>query len=271
MQQEFRVDADGAAIACRIDGEQSNGPWIVFSNSLITDLSVWDDQVEVLRQRYRILRYDQRGHGRTGIPPAQPTFGDLAGDVIAVLDHCGIDCCTFVGLSMGTPTGLHLYSRHPQRIERLVFSDGQAATADTGAATWQERIDFARQHGMDAVADRTVKRWFGDGFIASGQAERARRMMAGIPLEGYVACASALQNYDYASVLPTISVPTLLLAGAQDGSMPATMRRMSEIIPGAKMVEIPDAGHIPNYENPRPFNQALLGFLQETEARSITQ
>lgn len=261
MSEVFRIDANGVSIACRIDGEDSQGPWLVFSNSLVTDLTVWDKQVAALSRRFRILRYDQRGHGKTAAPEGAVRFPDLAADVLSLLDHFGIARCTYIGLSMGAPTGLQLYAGHPGRIERFVFSDGQAATAATGAGTWRERIEFARAKGMEAVADATVERWFSPEFIASGRAEPARRMMAAISMEGYAACAGALQDYDFAAVLPTISVPTLLIAGARDGAMPTTMRRMGEAIPGAEMTEIPDAGHIPNFEQPELFNHALIGFL----------
>jgi 3-oxoadipate enol-lactonase len=261
MSEVFRVDAGGISIACRIDGEGSQGPWLVFSNSLVTDLRIWDKQVEMLSKRFRILRYDQRGHGGTEVPEGAVGFPDLAADVVALLDHLEIARCTYIGLSMGAPTGLQLYAGHPERIERLVFNDGQAATAATGARTWQERIEFANANGMEAIADATVERWFSPEFVASGGAEPVRRMISAVSLEGYTACAGALQNYDYSAVLPTISVPTRLIAGARDGAMPTTMRRMAETIHGAEMTEIPNAGHIPGFEQPALFNHALIGFL----------
>jgi 3-oxoadipate enol-lactonase len=254
------VERDGLTFHCRIDGAEA-GPWIVFSNSLATDLTVWDAQVDVLKDRFRILRYDQRGHGRTSVPAGPCDFEQLGGDLIALLDHFDIRTCTFVGLSMGCPTGLHLILRQPARVEKLVLVDGQAETAPTGAAGWEQRIMHARTAGMGAVAGDTVARWFSPEFVAAGGAERLRAGIAAMAVDGYVACARALQSYAYRPVLGTIQVPTLLVAGANDGNMPVSMEAMSRAIPGARFVAVPQAGHIPNLEQASAFNLILLDFL----------
>lgn len=256
------VRHDGLTFNCRVDG--TSGEWIVFSNSILTDLSIWDSQVEALRDRYRILRYDQRGHGGTDVPAGPCTFDQLGGDALALMDHFGVGRCTFVGLSMGVPTTLGVYASQPERIRRLVLCDGQAATAATGAATWEERIADAETEGMEAVADATVARWFAPGFAQKGGADGVRRGIAAMKAAGFAACARALQNYQFAHVLETIAVPTLLIAGANDGAMPAGMRKLSERIAGSRFVEIPDAGHIPNVENAEAFNRVLTGFLDQT-------
>lgn len=260
MPGDVTVEHDGVAFRCRVDG--TSGPWIAFSNSLVTDLSVWDAQVAVLADRFRILRYDQRGHGGTGTPEAPCDFHQLGGDLLALLDRFAVDHCTLVGLSMGVPTCLRVVELAPGRVDRLVLSDGQAATAAAGAAAWQERIDFARARGMAAVADATVARWFAPDFVTSGAAERIRAVIAATPLAGYVACARALQDFDFAHVLPAIRVPALLVAGASDGAIPATMARMCGAIAGARFIEIPSAGHVPNVEQAEAFNRALLAFLE---------
>ncbi|WEX08717.1 3-oxoadipate enol-lactonase [Chelativorans sp. AA-79] len=262
MSETGILEVTGASIHYRIDGSEG-APWIVFSNSITTGLSVWDEQAAALSNRYRILRYDQRGHGQTSVPPGPCTFDHLGGDVQALLDHLRIETCTFVGLSMGVPTGLHLYAHHPERVERLVFCNGQAGTAPGGARGWEERIEQARRDGMEALAEATVRRWFSPDFIASGSAENIRRMIAATPLEGFVACARALQDYAFADVLQTIRVPTLLIVGKDDGKMPDTMRHMRAMIGGAALVEIPSAGHIPNVAQPELFNRALREFLDK--------
>lgn len=257
------VTLNGLRFSCRIDGQDAAAPWLVFSNSLATNLTVWDAQVEALASRFRILRYDQRGHGGTDVPGGSYGLADLGADAQALLDRFEIERCTFVGLSMGVPTALQLVADCPDRIERLMLCDGQAQTAANGAKSWEERIAFAREAGMDAVADATVARWFGADFVASGKAEAMRRMIAATPLEGYIGGARALQDYAYAAVLPQIAVPTLLVAGARDGAMPETVRQMSRAIAGAQMVEIPGAGHIPNVEQATAFNRLLETFLAE--------
>ena len=263
MPEFHTVEIDGLRFRCRVDGGDDAAPWLVFSNSLGTDLTVWDAQVAALAGRFRILRYDQRGHGGTGVPAGPCDFARLGGDVAALLDRFGIARCGFVGLSMGVPTGLDLAGRHPERIERLVLCDGQAATAPGGAEQWAERKRQIRADGMAAFADATVARWFGRDFVAAGRAERVRAMVAATPADGMIACATALQRFDYGHVLPAIRVPTLLLVGARDGALPATMAAMRDRIPGARFVEIPDAGHIPNVEQADAFNRALAGFLDQ--------
>lgn len=265
MSSQFDwVEHDGLRFRCRLDGSGGNLPWIAFSNSMVTDLTVWDHQVEALADRFNILRYDQRGHGGTSVPSGPCTFDQLGGDAAFLLDHFGIESCTFVGLSMGVPTALHVYEHHPDRIRRLVLSDGQSKTAATGAQTWQARIEAARAGGMDENARITIERWFGADFIASGKAERVRAMAAAVPLEGYVACARALQDYDFAHVLANIAVPTLLVAGANDGNMPDSMRDLAASIRGAQFVEIPGAGHIPNWEQAELFNRHLSAFVDQS-------
>ena len=263
MPDFHTVEIDGLSFRCRLDGDDATAPWLVFSNSLGTDLTVWDGQVEALAGRFRILRYDQRGHGGTDVPDRPCSFARLGGDVAALLDRFGIARCGFVGLSMGVPTGLDLAARHPGRVERLVLCDGQAATAPGGAEQWAERIRQVRADGMAAFADATVARWFAPAFVASGRADKVRAMVAATPAEGLVACATALQGFDYAAVLPALRVPVLLVVGARDGALPATMAAMRDRIPGAALVEIPDAGHIPNVEQPAAFNRALAGFLDQ--------
>ena len=119
MVREDRVAVPGTDIFCRRDGAEGDAPWVVFSNSLVTDLTIWDAQVAALGDRFRVLRYDQRGHGRTPAGEAAPDMPRLGADLLAVLDHFGVDRCTFVGLSMGVPTGLAAFGAKPDRFERL--------------------------------------------------------------------------------------------------------------------------------------------------------
>lgn len=264
MTKTQTVNANGLSFRCRIDGEDKDAPWLVFSNSLVTNLAIWDAQADVLGKTFRILRYDQRGHGGTSVPTAPITFEQLGADALALLDHFGIERCTFIGLSMGVPTGLHLVSSHPERVERLVLCDGQSKTAATGSNVWAQRIAHAREDGMGAVADATLERWFPADFIADGRAEKVREMVASTPLDGFAGCAGALQNYNFDHALAAIDVPTMLVVGERDGGMPVSMRTVRDAIKGASLVEIPDAGHIPNFEQPEAFNRVLSDFLGKT-------
>lgn len=260
MTRSEMVEIDGLSFNCRIDGREG-GPWLVFSNSLATDLRIWDAQVARFGEDFQILRYDQRGHGGTQVPRESATIAVAGNDLIALLDHYGIAACTFVGLSMGMPTGLHVVDRQPRRIERLVLVDGQAATAPGGAANWEARISAAKEKGMARTAEETLARWFSPSFAESQRGREMLDIIASVPLEGFVACARALQAYDYRHVLPSIAVPTLLIAGANDGAMPENMRKLAAAIPGARFEEISGAGHIPNVEQPEAFNRLLEEFI----------
>ncbi|SHJ87191.1 3-oxoadipate enol-lactonase [Roseomonas rosea] len=260
MASEQFVRVNGLSFRCRLDGPEG-APALVFSNSLLTDLTLWDAQVAAFAGRYRILRYDQRGHGGTEVPPEPATLDRLTEDAAALLRHFGLAGTTFVGVSMGAATALCLAARAPELVAAVLASDGQAATAPGGAQAWQERIDLARENGMPAFAEATLRRWFSPASTASGNPAiaRVREMIQATPEAGFVACARALQAYDIRAELPHLRQPVLLVAGAADGAMPQTMRGMAEVIPNARFVEIPDAGHLPCIETPDAFNAALEG------------
>lgn len=246
----------------RIDGPEG-APWLVFSNSLATDLTLWDHQVAAFGGRFRILRYDQRGHGGTPAPDAPATIEQLTNDVAALMAAAGAQDAIFVGVSMGAATGLCLAARPGSPVARLVAVDGQAATAPGGAETWEERIAFASANGMAAFADVTLPRWFSKDAQAEGNPAipRVRAMIEATPLDGMIACARALQAYDVRAGLAEMRQPTLLIAGAEDGAMPQTMRVIQRSITGAEFHEIPKAGHLPCIERPEAFNAALETFL----------
>lgn len=259
---DLMIPHDGIEFRCRLDGSEG-APWLVFSNSLLTDLTLWDAQVDTFGQWFRILRYDQRGHGGSGLGNGPITLGRLIADANALCEVVGVREAVFVGASLGAATALGLAASVPELISQVVASDGQARTAPGGRETWQERIDAARARGMEAVVEATLSRWFGQAFRDPGHPDlpRALRMMRGTTLEGYAACAGALRDYDVSTGLATLRQPTLLIAGANDGAMPATMRSMQAAIPDARFVEIPEAGHLPNLERPAAFNAALREFL----------
>jgi 3-oxoadipate enol-lactonase len=259
---DFYVKVNGIRFHCRVDGRK-DAPWLAFSNSLATDLSLWDGQIAMLENSFRILRYDQRGHGGTEVPSEPCTFEQLVEDVVALFDALAIRRATFVGVSMGAITGLRLAARYASRIDRLVAADGQWVNPPGAREVWEERIAVAQKQGMAGLVEPTVRRWFVPGSVASNppSPEKARRMIATTPAGGFIACARALQQYDYRQCLPQISVPTLLLVGAGDGITPQVMREMHQAMPGSQFIEIPNAGHLPNLENAELFNQVLAKFL----------
>lgn len=256
------VSRDGRELhAVAVPPEDGVRPWLVFSNSLVTDLTIWDAQAEALRGRYGILRYDQAGHGGSGVPDMPVDFDMLGADLLAVMDAAGVECAVYIGLSMGVPTGLAAHKQAANRIRALVLSDGQAKTAPGGAAGWLDRIAMARSAGMEAFAAATADRWLTESAPVEMR-KRLARMIAATPFKGFEACAMALMDYDYVEELARITCPTLLIAGSEDGAMPESMAtKLKPAIAGSKMDVIGNAGHVPCFEQPEAFTAILSDFL----------
>lgn len=262
---ERQVQASGGMIHARADGEaREDRPWIILSNSLASDLSMWDAQIPLLTRGYRVLRYDTRGHGRSAVAPGGTGISDLAADAVAVMDAFGIRGCTFMGLSLGGMTALQLALAHPRRIERLVCCDAFAETSAPAQAMWDERIAAVAADGMDAIVAGTVERWLSPAFRAAqpATAEKVATMIRATPVAGYQACAAAIKTLALLPHLSRIACPTLFVVGEQDvGSTPAVMRDMADAVPGARLAVVPGSGHLPNIDNAAGFEAAVAGFL----------
>lgn len=259
----FRVTRSGYDLHVEsIAPEQARAPWLVFGNSLVTDLTIWDAQVRAFGGRFGILRYDQAGHGRSGVPASAIDFDDLGADLLAVMDEASVERAVYIGLSMGVPTGLAAHTLAAQRFAALAFSDGQAKTAPGGAAGWATRIADAQETGMQSFAAATAVRWLTDASGPEIQSSLTR-MIAATSFEGFRVCATALMDYDYADELARIDCPTLLLAGAEDGAMPDGMAtKLKPAIAQSEMHVIPRSGHVPCFEQPDHFNTILNRFLE---------
>ena len=257
----MKVAANGITFNVRIDGV-AGAPWVVFSNSLATNLSMWDEQVARLHGKFQILRYDQRGHGATEAAPAPYDFDLLVADVVALYDALDIDRAHFVGISMGGMTALGLVERHPERVNRVVPCDCSAGSTPASAAQWEERIALARQQGMDALVEPTLGRWFAPEAVAADPAlmDKVRAMIRTTPLEGFAGCAAAISNFDFRPGLAAIRRPAMVVAGTKD-AMLAGAKQVHAAIPGAALVELDGAGHLSNLDRPDAFNRALEDFL----------
>ncbi|MGC1504507.1 MAG: alpha/beta fold hydrolase [Sulfitobacter sp.] len=258
------VQRPDARLHYQADHRSDAAPWLVFCNSLLTDLTVWDGQMDAFRERFNILRYDQRGHGKSTDPDQPLNFDILGSDAIAVMTQCGVRSATFIGLSMGTPTALDVWAKRPDLIDRLILCDGQARPSPQGIALWDQRVDEARQIGLEAYCKATLKRWFGADFLQSHpeRAQQFQKMMIGTRFTGFEFCVRALQSFDYTALLPKIDIPTQIIVGADDGGLPDVMRKMQNSIHDCQLAEIKNAGHIPNVEQPSTFNQTITAFVE---------
>jgi len=263
IERAIRVSESGVRLNARVDGPEG-APWMVFSNSLSTNLSLWDGQLAAFGSRFRFLRYDQRGHGNSDTPAGDFTMDDLASDLLVLLDCFNVDKAVLVGVSMGCTTVLRCAARASSRCLGVVGCNGQWRSAPDMAATWEERFAIVREGGMKAIAEPTVRRWFQSGFFSRNPAEieRIKAMVAATKQEGYFSCGKALQNYDFRADYPALSIPALFLAGAQDGDLPKIMREMADATPSSLLQIINDCGHIPNIEQPEAFFKALDDFVR---------
>jgi 3-oxoadipate enol-lactonase len=258
------VSVSGVDIATYIDGEQ-NHPWIVLSNSLAADYSSWHDQLSLLAQSFRVLRYDTRGHGRNSAPEGPYTFDHLTGDVLGLMDHYGIEKANFLGLSMGGMTGLGLAIDHPSRVTRPICCDARSDAPPPFVDNWTARIASVESAGnMEPVATFNRERWFTPAFVASHPwvVDKAMKMILATSTRGYVGCARALQKLDYKRHLGRIECPTLFICGAQDAaSSPAVMQEMTGLVPIAAIKLVDPGAHVCNVENPEGFNATVSEWL----------
>ena len=269
MSQSLRVQAGDASLAVRIDGDAAR-PWLILSNSLAADMSMWTSQIDEFARRRRVVRYDTRGHGASSAPPGPYDFNRLVADVVAILDHLEIGQADMVGLSLGGMTALGLGLSHPERIRRLVCCDARAEFPPAALAGWDQRMQAVRAGGVAAIIEETLARWFTPATFSERPEiiAAARAMMLATPAEGYLGCVSALKALDYKRLLPQLGVPTLYVVGEQDGGAPPeVMREMADATPQAQFALLPAAAHIANWEAAEAFNVAVLGFLLAPDAK----
>jgi 3-oxoadipate enol-lactonase len=262
MNRTMKAEANGIAINYRIDGPEG-APWLVFSNSLATSLAMWDEQTAALQDSFRVLRYDQRGHGGTDAPAGRYAFDTLLADALALIDTLAIGKAHFAGLSMGGATALGLAERHPDRFERIIIADSPCQSTPQSSQQWEERIAAAQKQGIEALVEPTIARWFPAETVAQNppHLDKVRAMIRATPVNGFIGCAAALAAHDYASAVTTVKCPTLFIVGEMDGTTPAAMAKLHEKLPGSRSVTLAGAGHISNMDRPAEFSQAMRDFL----------
>jgi 3-oxoadipate enol-lactonase len=245
----------------REDGDPAGAP-VVFANSLGTDLRLWDDVVALLPPGLRIIRYDKRGHGLSSCPPAPYAMGALVTDAERLLDHLGVKGCVFVGLSIGGMIAQGLAVKRLDLVRGMVISN-TAAKIGT-AAMWEERIAAVRAGGIEALADAVMERWFSKAFRQTEALTGWRNMLVRQPAEGYIGCGAAIAGTDFYTTTAALTLPTLAVAGTEDGSTPPDLvRETADLIRGSRFHLVRGAGHLPCVEKPGEYAEVLTGFLRE--------
>jgi 3-oxoadipate enol-lactonase len=245
-------------------GPRGDAPTLVFSNSLGTDLRAWDRLAALLADRFRIVRYDKRGHGLSQVRPAPYQIDNHIADLAGLLDHLALDRVVLCGLSVGGLIAQGIAARQPERLQALILCDTAAkiGTADM----WASRIEAIEQGGIEAVADLVIERWLSAAFRSSRPDETAgwRNMVVRTPVEGYLGTCTAIRHADLSAEASRIEVPTLCIVGGEDiATPPDLVRGTADLIPGAHFEVIDGAGHLPCIETPDAMASLITSFLEE--------
>jgi 3-oxoadipate enol-lactonase len=259
----MKATVNGIALNYEVLGP-ANAPPVVLHHPIATNLSVWDELAAALEPRYRVIRFDARGHGQSEAPQGAYAFETLAEDVIGLMDHLRVEKARFVGLSIGGMVGQYLGFLHPGRFHSLCLVSTTSAVPAKARALWEERIRNARANGMASVVEGSLARWLAPGSVETKPQLVARlsAMIETTPPDGYIGWCHAIRDLDITSRLTEIKLPTRIIAGALD---PATPPAMAEVIQRgiarSDLVVIPGVSHMLHVEAPEAFHASVLPFL----------
>nr|WP_067288093.1 3-oxoadipate enol-lactonase [Marinobacterium profundum] len=257
------LSLNGEFIHYQLDGP-SHLPLLVFSNSLGTDLRVWDPLLPELKQQFRFLRYDKRGHGLSSCPPAPYQLDDHIDDLIGLLDALELSQVTLCGLSVGGMIAQGVAAKRPQLVKNLILCD--TAHKIGPASIWETRIETIHAHGLEYIADAVMERWFAAAFRQEKAAEVTlwSNMMVRTPVEGYIGTCAAIRDADLTASSAALTQPTLCVVGDEDGATPPDLvRSTAELIPNARFELLANAGHLPCVEQPKALAALIRDFLAE--------
>ncbi|MUL40269.1 3-oxoadipate enol-lactonase [Streptomonospora sp. PA3] len=235
----------------------TDAPLLVLSGSLGSTLQMWEPQAAALADRFRVVCYDTRGHGRSPVPPGPYSLADLGGDVLRLLDRLGAERAHFAGISLGGMTGMWLAAHAPERIDRLAVL---CTAPRMEPEAWRQRAATVREQGVASIAASVVQRWFTSGYAEREPevAERMRGMVAGTPDEGYAGCCSAIENMDLRADLGRIAAPTLVVAGAQDPATPPEQAEaIAAAVPHSRLHVLEGGAHLASWERADQVNGLL--------------
>ena len=251
---------DGCPINVEIEG-RDGGPALMLSNSLGTDLHMWDDQAVEFAKHFRLVRWDRRGHGKSGASKGPYSFDLFGRDILKILDTLKIKKVNWCGLSMGGMDGQWLGANAPDRVEKLILANTNFYYADK--SPWADRIRAVREKGLAHIAGPNMERWFTKGFIERAPQAIARmtEMFLASNLNGYIACVEAVRDMDFRASNPRIATPTLVVVGKHDPATPPERgEEIARTVKNGKVVAL-EAAHISNVEQPKAFTDATLDFL----------
>ncbi len=255
------LELDDIRLHYRVDGDPDGAP-VVFANSLGTDMRLWDPILPLLPSGLRIIRYDKRGHGLSTCPDAPYAMGALIRDAEQLLDHLQVTNCVFVGLSIGGMIAQGLAVKRLDLIRAMVLSNTAAKIGNT--PMWDDRITAVRTGGIEALADAVMERWFSTEFRKTPELELWRNMLVRQPDQGYMGCSAAISGTDFYTTTASLRLPTLGIAGSEDGSTPPDLvRETVDLIPGSDFHLIRRAGHLPCVEQPVEYAQVLTDVLRK--------
>jgi 3-oxoadipate enol-lactonase len=257
------IRANGVQLHYSVEGP-ADRPVIVFSNSLGTDFRVWDRLVDRFDGRYRMVRYDKRGHGLSEMTPAPYAMDDHVGDLIGLLDHLRLDSVVVCGLSVGGMIAQGLAARQPDRMRAMILMD-TAAKIGT-AEMWNDRIKAIEAGGIEVLADPIMERWLSASFRAEKPEEKLvwRNMLTRTTRDGYLGTSAAIRDTDFTESTKKIAMPVLGIGGSEDGSTPPdVVRGTIDLIAGGRFELVEGAGHLPCVEDPDKVAGLITGFLEE--------
>ena len=253
------AELDGLHVHYTDEGDPDGAP-VVFANSLGTDLRLWDKVLPLLPAGLRLIRYDKRGHGLTQATKAPYSMGMLVRDAEQLLDHLGVKDALFVGLSIGGMIAQGLAAKRLDLVRAMVLSNTGAKIGTRDI--WAERIDAVNAGGTAAVVDATMQRWFAKPFHDTPDFHAWRTMFLRCPAEGWTGCGAAIAGSDFMTTTAALRLPTLGIAGSEDGSTPPDLvRETVDLVPGSEFHLIRGAGHLPCVEKPEEYAQVLGDFL----------
>lgn len=255
------VQSNGCPIHYEIEGDEKK-PVLMFCNSLGTTLHMWDGQMPEVKQHFRVLRYDRRGHGKSGVPAGPYNMEMLGRDALAVMDAAKVDKINWCGLSMGGMVGMWIGANAPQRVNKLILSN--TSSYFENKQVWNDRIKTVKEKGLGAILQGTLERWFTKPFRdrAPEKVQKIADMFNNTKAEGYIGCGEAVRDMDHREILKKITAPTMVIAGSQDaGTTPEMGKFVSDNIRGAKLTMF-DAAHIANVECEADYTKAVISFLK---------